>query len=122
MVDRFAGMVFPKRRFFVLPAIRESCYTWITQVHTKFSVWNYKGRRLGYGGGIMKISAQLLILFMSVIFLCSCQRVTGSDSYASDFPEPHSDNQEEVKSIYQLNKPLMENDAFFEIEPLDLPS
>ena len=70
----------------------------------------------------MKISAQLLIFFMSVIFLCSCQRVTGSDSYASDFPEPHSDNQEEVKSIYQLNKPLMENDAFFEIEPLDLPS
>ena len=70
----------------------------------------------------MKISAQLLIFFMSVIFLCSCQRVTGSDSYASDFPEPHSDNQEEVKSIYQLNKPLMENDAFFEIEPMDLPS
>lgn len=77
----------------------------------------------------MKISAQLLIFFMSVIFLCSCQRVTGSDSYASDSPEstsdfsePHFDNQEEVKSIYQLNKPLMENDAFFEIEPMDLPS
>ena len=77
----------------------------------------------------MKISAQLLIFFMSVIFLCSCQRVTGSDSYTSDYPEstsdfsePHFDNQEKVKSIYQLNKPLMEHDAFFETVPLDLPS
>ena len=77
----------------------------------------------------MRIAVRLLIFFLIVYSLCSCQSITESDSYASSFPEstsdfsePDSDNQEEVKSIYQLNKPLMENDAFFEIETLDLPS
>lgn len=77
----------------------------------------------------MKKFVQFLIYFMFVIFLCSCQSITGSDSYASDFAEsasgssaPDSPNQQEVQSIYQFNKPLRENDALFEIAPLELPS
>ena len=77
----------------------------------------------------MRIAVRFLIFILIVYSLCSCQSITDSDTYASSFPEstpnfskPDFDNQEEVKSIYQLNKPLMENDAFFEIEPMDLPS
>ena len=79
-------------------------------------------------GKIMKISAQFLIFFLFVIFLCSCQSTTATDSYASDSPESASAfsgsdsyHQQEDKSIYQLNKPLTENDGLFEIGPLDLP-
>ena len=77
----------------------------------------------------MRIAVRFLIFILIVYSLCSCQSITDSDTYASSFPEstpnfskPDFDNQEEVKSIYQFNKPLIENDAFFEIEPLDLPS
>lgn len=77
----------------------------------------------------MKRSVQLLLSFVLVTILCSCQSTTDSDSYPSDAPESTPDfsesdsyHQQEVTSIYQFNKPLMENDALFEIAPLDLPS
>lgn len=77
----------------------------------------------------MKRSVKLLILVMFGISLCSCQGITASDSPApdpsestSDLSAPDSLNQQEANSIYQFQKPLVENDGLLEIVPLDLPS
>lgn len=77
----------------------------------------------------MKRSAKLLILFMFVIFLCSCQSVPVSEVQASASPESASDfsapdplNPQDDNFLYQFNRPLMEKDGLLEITPLDLPS
>ena len=72
---------------------------------------------------MIKKLTPIILLFALVIFLFSCQSGGISDCPASpsDFSAPDSYNRQEFESIYQLNKPLLENGDFFEIVPLDLP-
>ena len=81
------------------------------------------------GGKFMKKAARILIPLIFATFLCGCQSTSGSDSSVPAPPlsqpslsTPDSYQPQELESIYQLNKPLIENSALFKIDLLDLPS
>lgn len=70
----------------------------------------------------MKKGAPTLALFLLAIFLCGCQSANIPDSNMSDNDVSTPYNQgAESKSIYQLNKPVIELEGHVEIEPLIFP-
>lgn len=70
----------------------------------------------------MKKGTPILAFFLLAIFLCSCQSADVPESNKSDnaVSTPYSQGTE-YKSIYQLNKPVIEREGHVEIEPLSIP-
>ena len=70
----------------------------------------------------MKKGTPTLALFLLAIFLCSCQSANIPDSNMPDNDVSTPYNQgAESKSIYQLNKSVIELEGHVEIEPLIFP-